>query len=174
MLAFAGICLAGISHTCEEPLGGNCPDVAITLPSSTLAEAHATASSLCSDATCSPSAVPYNSRAKWLPGFDVDTDYYTQVPYTGVTREYWLEITNATAAPDGRERYVLLVNGQLPGPTIEANWGDMVRVHVKNSLKNSGTSIHFHGIRQLNNNQMDGVPSLTQCPIPPRSTYTYE
>jgi FtsP/CotA-like multicopper oxidase with cupredoxin domain len=41
-------------------------------------------------------------------------------------------------APDGVERIMLVVNNQYPGPTIEANWGDHVVVHVKNNLKDNG------------------------------------
>jgi FtsP/CotA-like multicopper oxidase with cupredoxin domain len=53
--------------------------------------------------------------------------------------------------------------------------GDTVVVHVTNSLSEStnGTGIHFHGIRQNYTGQNDGVPSITQCPIPPGSTTTY-
>jgi FtsP/CotA-like multicopper oxidase with cupredoxin domain len=40
-------------------------------------------------------------------------------------------------------------------------------------MANNGTGIHFHGIRQNYTNQMDGVPSVTQCPIAPGSSYTY-
>ena len=87
-----------------------------------------------------------------------------QVPNTGVTRTYYLEITNTTASPDGVERIVQLVNGTLPGPTIEADWGDTVVVHVTNSLSTNGSSIQFHGIRQNYTNQNDGVVSITQCP----------
>jgi FtsP/CotA-like multicopper oxidase with cupredoxin domain len=65
------------------------------------------------------------------------------------------------------------VNGQLPGPTIEANWGDTVVVTVHNQMQNNGTSIHFHGLRQLNNSEYDGVPSVTQCPISPGQSMTY-
>lgn len=80
---------------------------------------------------------------------------------------------NITAAPDGVERVVLSVNGTVPGPTIEADWGDTVVVHVKNSLTTNGTTIHFHGMRQNHTNQMDGVASITQCPSAPEDTYTY-
>jgi FtsP/CotA-like multicopper oxidase with cupredoxin domain len=48
-----------------------------------------------------------------------------------------------------------------------------VVVHVTNSMENNGSSIHFHGIRQNYTNQMDGVASVTQCPIAPGSSYTY-
>lgn len=111
-------------------------------------------------------------RACWGK-FDLSTNYYEEVPYTGVTREYWLNIVNTTAAPDGNERVVLTVNGTIPGPTIIADWGDEVVVHVKNSMKNNGTGIHFHGIRQNGTNYMDGVPAVTQCPIAPGDSFTY-
>jgi FtsP/CotA-like multicopper oxidase with cupredoxin domain len=76
-------------------------------------------------------------------------------------------------SPDGVERLVMVVNGQMPGPPIKASWGDTVVVKVNNLLQNNGTSIHFHGIRQLNNNMNDGVPSITQCPIAPGESMTY-
>lgn len=106
-------------------------------------------------------------------GYDINTNYYESAPDSKVVREYYFDIVNTTAAPDGIERPVLLVNGQFPGPTIEANWGDTVKVHVTNRMQNNGTAIHFHGVRQPYNNQMDGVPSLTQCPVAPGSSYTY-
>ncbi|QDS72137.1 hypothetical protein FKW77_004127 [Venturia effusa] len=68
----------------------------------------------------------------------------------------------------------MVVNGQMPGPAIKASWGDTVVVTVNNLLDNkNGTSIHFHGIRQLDNNMNDGVPAITQCPIAPGSSMTY-
>ncbi|KNG91191.1 putative extracellular dihydrogeodin oxidase/laccase [Aspergillus nomiae NRRL 13137] len=105
--------------------------------------------------------------------FNINTDYYSKCPDTGVVREYWFDITNMTAAPDGVRRAMMLVNGQYPGPTIEVDWGDTVKVHVQNRLENNGTSIHFHGVRQFLNNQMDGAVSVTQCPIAPETSYTY-
>ena len=47
-------------------------------------------------------------------------------------------------------------------------------MHVTNSLQNNGTGLHFHGIRQNWTDQMDGVPSITQCPIAPGQSYTYK
>lgn len=32
-------------------------------------------------------------------------------------------------------------------------------------MQDNGTAIHWHGLRQLNNNEFDGVPGVTQCPI---------
>ncbi|KAI1334356.1 Cupredoxin [Xylariaceae sp. FL0016] len=105
--------------------------------------------------------------------YSIDTDYYEEIPDTGVTREYWLSAESSTLAPDGYQRQVLVMNGSLPGPTIEADWGDQVVIHVTNNMQENGTSIHWHGIRQLNTNPSDGVPGVTECPIPPGESTTY-
>lgn len=138
-----------------------------------------------------------SSRSCWSDGFDISTNYYENVPDTGVTREYWFNIENTTASPDGVEIPVMLINGSLPGPTIFADWGDevgtsfsscadeyyhkiitclinIIVVHVTNSLQNNGSSIHWHGIRQNYTDFMDGVPSVTQCPIAPGDSFTYK
>ncbi|KAF9871958.1 multicopper oxidase [Colletotrichum karsti] len=115
------------------------------------------------------------TRTEWCD-YSVDTDYMNEVPDTGVTREYWLELTDVTVAPDGVSRSAMAVNGSIPGPTLFADWGDNVIVHVTNSLttSNNGTSIHFHGIRQNYTNEADGVSSITQCPLAPNNTQTYK
>ncbi|KAK1980438.1 multicopper oxidase [Colletotrichum cereale] len=115
-----------------------------------------------------------STRSEWCD-HSIDTDYTIEVPETGVTREYWLELTDVTVAPDGVPRSAMAVNGSIPGPTLFADWGDTVKVHVINSLttSNNGTSIHFHGIRQNYTNQNDGVSSITQCPTAPGRTETY-
>ncbi|KAI0160568.1 multicopper oxidase [Xylariaceae sp. FL1272] len=109
----------------------------------------------------------------WNDGYSLSTNWYDEGPDTGITREYWFEVTNTTAAPDGYERIVLSINGSIPGPTIYADWGDTVVVHVHNAMTDNGTSIHWHGIRQLQNSQHDGVASITQCPIAPGDSLTY-
>ncbi len=62
-------------------------------------------------------------------------------------------------------------NGVLPGPEIRVNEGDPVRVIVTNNMAES-TSVHWHGQRVPN--AMDGVAFLTQPPILPGETFTYE
>jgi len=62
-------------------------------------------------------------------------------------------------------------NGQVPGPTLRADHGDRVRIILDNQLSES-TVIHFHGI--IVPNEMDGVPDLTQPPVKPGETFTYE
>ena len=67
----------------------------------------------------------------------------------------------------------MVVNGAVPGPLIEANWGDWIEVAVHNQLTTEGTSLHWHGLLQQGTPYMDGVPGTTQCPIPPNSSFTY-
>jgi FtsP/CotA-like multicopper oxidase with cupredoxin domain/plastocyanin len=62
-------------------------------------------------------------------------------------------------------------NGVVPGPTLKAEVGDRVKVVIKNELPES-TSIHFHGLKTPN--AMDGVPDITQAPIKPGATFTYQ
>ena len=62
-------------------------------------------------------------------------------------------------------------NGQLPGPEIRVTQGDTVRIVVKNELDES-TAVHFHGVKMPN--KMDGVPFITQPPIRPGESFTYE
>lgn len=115
------------------------------------------------------------TRTTWC-NYTISTDYESVVLDTGVTREYWLDIDSIQATPDGVSRHVVAVNGTIPGPTLTADWGDNVIVHVTNHLDDikNGTSIHWHGIRQNFTNQNDGVPSITQCPITPNNTMTYK
>lgn len=113
-----------------------------------------------------------NNRASWCD-FSIDTDWYEEVPDTGITREYWLELIETNVSPDGVQRSAMTVNGTIPGPTITADWGDELVIHVKNSLSINGTSIHWHGLRQNHTNQNDGVVSITQCAQAPGDTYTY-
>jgi len=63
-------------------------------------------------------------------------------------------------------------NGQWPGPTFRVTEGDRIRATFTNKLKET-TGVHFHGI-DFDNFFMDGVPFVTQLPIPPGESFTYE
>ncbi|KAH7266043.1 hypothetical protein NW759_008114 [Fusarium solani] len=102
------------------------------------------------------------------------TNYYDQHPNTGVIRRYDFTVSRGTLAPDGYELPVILVNGQFPGPTIEANWGDTIQVTVNNDIEDEGLALHWHGIQQKKMPWEDGVPGITQCPIPPGKSFTYQ
>ncbi|KAG5795135.1 hypothetical protein H9Q69_005826 [Fusarium xylarioides] len=83
-----------------------------------------------------------------------------------------LTLTWEAHAPDGFKRDMILVNGQFPGPLIELTEGDDIQVNVHNEMP-FNTTIHFHGIEMLHTPWSDGVPGLTQVPIPPGTSFTY-
>jgi len=62
-------------------------------------------------------------------------------------------------------------NGTSPGPTIQILQEDHVRIIVDNHLPEA-TSVHWHGLEIPTG--MDGVPGLTQLPIPPGGRSIYE
>lgn len=57
--------------------------------------------------------------------------------------------------------------------TIEADWGDEIEITVTSSLETNGTGVHWHGLRQLGSNEMDGVGGLTECPLVPGGSKVY-
>jgi FtsP/CotA-like multicopper oxidase with cupredoxin domain len=44
---------------------------------------------------------------------------------------------------------------------------------LTNEAEGAATAIHWHGIRQLNTQYMDGAPYVTQCPIPFGEKFRY-
>ena len=62
-------------------------------------------------------------------------------------------------------------NRQVPGPRLELTEGDRVRIIVTNNLPES-TTVHWHGL--VVPNAMDGPAEITQEPIKPGDSYTYE
>jgi len=62
-------------------------------------------------------------------------------------------------------------DGTVPGPELRVRQGDPLRLVVNNKL-GEDTTVHWHGIRSPN--AMDGVPGLTQPPIRPGESFTYE
>lgn len=62
-------------------------------------------------------------------------------------------------------------NGQIPGPRIRVSEGDRIRIRVTNRLPES-TTVHWHGL--ILPNGMDGPANVTQAPIEPGQSFTYE
>jgi len=62
-------------------------------------------------------------------------------------------------------------NGVVPGPEIRVTQGERIRVVFRNELPEP-TSIHWHGL-EIPNDQ-DGAAGVTQPPIEPGATFTYE
>ncbi|TKA62157.1 hypothetical protein B0A49_09692 [Cryomyces minteri] len=102
-----------------------------------------------------------------------NTNVYVDPPTTNVTRTYNFVVTKENIAPDGVNVTGLLINGQFPGPTIEANWGDWIEVTVHNNIPDEGTAFHWHGFLQKDTQYFDGVPGTGMCPIAPGSSLTY-
>jgi FtsP/CotA-like multicopper oxidase with cupredoxin domain len=71
----------------------------------------------------------------------------------------------------GRTVEAWTYNGVVPAPQIRVREGDRVRVVLKNDLPES-TAIHFHGLELPI--EQDGVPFITQPPIKPGESFTYE
>lgn len=62
-------------------------------------------------------------------------------------------------------------NGSVPGPTIECTEGDRVRIILENHLPELFAP-HWHGLEVPID--QDGVPGISQPPIPPHGSHTYE
>jgi FtsP/CotA-like multicopper oxidase with cupredoxin domain len=62
-------------------------------------------------------------------------------------------------------------NGSCPGPTIQVQQGDCVRVIFENGLPES-TTVHWHGLEVPI--EMDGVPYISQNPVAPGDKFVYE
>jgi manganese oxidase len=60
---------------------------------------------------------------------------------------------------------------QVPGPRLQLTQGDRVRINFRNALPES-TTVHWHGL--IVPNEMDGPAEITQKPVEPGGSYTYE
>jgi FtsP/CotA-like multicopper oxidase with cupredoxin domain len=61
-------------------------------------------------------------------------------------------------------------NGRIPGPTLRAHEGELLRVKFANGSAHPHT-MHFHGIHPAG---MDGVPDIGRGVIQPGEIFTYE
>ena len=80
-----------------------------------------------------------------------------------------------TAAPvkkviNGKMQNLIAYNGMLPGPTIHVQQGATIKVLFRNNT-NTLNTIHSHGVRM--DNASDGIPDITQKPVPPGGTFLY-
>lgn len=65
----------------------------------------------------------------------------------------------------------LAYNRQIPGPILKVPQGASITINFTNQT-DVDTTIHSHGIRL--DNKFDGVPDVTQKPIKPGESFTYE
>ncbi|MGH9315787.1 MAG: multicopper oxidase family protein [Thermoanaerobaculia bacterium] len=113
----------------------------------------------------------WRSRAGIVP---VETPDLPKMPWR---MENGVKVFHIVAEPvraeflPGRKVDVWGFNGSMPGPTIEVNQGDRVRFVVENRLPEV-FSMHWHGFEVPI--EMDGVPGISQDPIPPGGKFVYE
>jgi manganese oxidase len=104
----------------------------------------------------------------------VNTPDLANLPYTmdGSTKVFHLiaEPVKQEILP-GRVIDLWGYNGSAPGPTIQINQGDRVRIVFDNHLPEP-TSIHWHGLEIPE--AMDGVPGIGQKPVAPGGRFVYE
>lgn len=65
----------------------------------------------------------------------------------------------------------LAYNGQIPGPLLRVEQNAQITLEFENLL-DVDTTLHSHGLRL--DNAFDGVPDVTQGPIKPGETFTYQ
>jgi FtsP/CotA-like multicopper oxidase with cupredoxin domain len=113
--------------------------------------------------------------AETRPIVPVETPDVPKLPFTldnGV-KVFHLsaEVVKTQLIPGMKEMIGWGYNGSVPGPTIEVNEGDRVRIILHNKLPEP-TSIHWHGLEVPPD--MDGVPFISQPLVEPGTVYTYE
>ncbi|MBK6339237.1 MAG: multicopper oxidase domain-containing protein [Bacteroidetes bacterium] len=87
------------------------------------------------------------------------------------TVHYDLHIKDTIVTFGGKEKRGIAVNGQIPMPTLTFTEGDTAEIFVYNDLDEE-SSMHWHGL--FLPNKEDGVPNLTQMPIPPHTMHVYK
>ncbi|KAK4173265.1 putative precursor of iron transport multicopper oxidase FET3 [Triangularia setosa] len=91
----------------------------------------------------------------------------------------WVSVNHDDSDNDGDAvkedpaKSVIGINGKWPLPVIEVTVGDRVIVNLLNLLGDQPTSLHFHGLFLRNETHMDGPVHVSQCAIPPGSSFTY-
>ncbi|QRV81936.1 Multicopper oxidase [Ceratobasidium sp. AG-Ba] len=83
-----------------------------------------------------------------------------------------LVLTYGTTNQDGTTKPSWLINGTSPGPHLVWDEGDTVLATVINNGPEPMT-MHWHGIEQKGTPWSDGVPGLTQYPIPAGGNFLY-
>lgn len=84
--------------------------------------------------------------------------------------EYVLDIGYQTVHFSGQTSQAMAINGQIPGPVLHFTEGDIAEITVNNHT-DVDASVHWHGL--VLPQEQDGVPFLTQLPIPAGGSYRY-
>lgn len=82
---------------------------------------------------------------------------------------------NPRQTPDGQD-YTgdrFCYNDTIPGPVIRVQEGEKVSMLINNQSSQT-TSVHWHGIHQLETPHHDGVPIVSHPPIEPGGSHDYQ
>jgi hypothetical protein len=131
-----------------------------------------------------PAGTPPKANVHVTPGTGSSSAGSSPVPVTTpdipdlpFTIDNGVKVFNLVAEPvkqvivPGRTFDLWGFNGSAPGPTIQANEGDRVRIIFDNHLPEH-TGIHWHGLELPI--EMDGVPGIGQKPVMPGERFVYE
>ncbi|CAN1326599.1 L-ascorbate oxidase homolog [Linum perenne] len=86
-------------------------------------------------------------------------------------RFYTWKVTYGNIYPLGVKQQGILINGQFPGPHIDAVTNDNIVINVYNYIKEPFL-LSWNGIQHRRNSWQDGVYG-TNCPIRPGRNFTY-
>ena len=70
----------------------------------------------------------------------------------------------------GRDVVMYAFNGQHPGPLVHVRQSATITIDFQNDTPHE-TAVHWHGVRL--DNRFDGVPHVTQEPVPPGGSFRY-
>ena len=127
-----------------------------------------------STSSVSPDSQSANRTSGTGFGVPVQTPDISDLPFT---TENGVKVFHLIAEPvkqqiiPGKVLDLWGFNGTAPGPTIQVNQGDRVRLIVDNHLPEP-TSMHWHGFEIPFD--MDGGPGVSQKPIKPGGRFIYE
>ena len=109
-----------------------------------------------------------------LTGVVLGLVFYLNLGEPSTTRTYSFQIKQTKKKVGDRKYMVKTINGKMPAPAIHVKQWDTLSVNVTNRLANSGVTIHWHGLNMRGYQVYDGVAGVTQCPIPPGTSYLYQ
>ncbi|KAK2359043.1 L-ascorbate oxidase protein [Trifolium repens] len=97
--------------------------------------------------------------------------FFTSVKCEDPYRFFTWKVTYGDIYPLGIKQQGILINGQFPGPQIDAVTNENLIISVYNYLTEPFL-ISWNGIQHRRNSWQDGVFG-TNCPIPPGKNFTY-
>jgi len=99
-------------------------------------------------------------------------NYYNEPTYSDMNNSR-VEVSENVITADGVRRKLITINGVFPGPTLEVMEGAEIEVTVTNLMFHQSITMHWHGFHMHETPWMDGVATITQCPISPGSSFVY-